>query len=1644
MALDFSKATPLNQENNISIVQPEDNKVSAEKNVETKGLDFSKGSQIKSGNLDFSNAEEIKISNLEKLEYGWDKSTNVIGNIFRIGKAKAQDWMDEDKTFKDYILENEEKRKEKINKEHWKFTNNKEAQDSGLVTVGEVASMLTDPYYIGGYYFGAGALTNPFTSAALNAALVGGDTAIDSLAKTGEINWKATGTSAAIGAGVGLVLPVGAKIVKRFLPNATKNQAEQIGQWLDNKIAKKNNLTPEQLKKVQQVENATSVKTANNELIKWNANFFAPVVKEATNLRNLEKAFRKEALDLTNQKKELRNLIKGQEKKFEFKVGKDDSVLKVTRGKIKTLNEKILDIRNNILDARKKSEEVKKKLINRQQEKLGKWAELVAKRDVKILEELRKSEGAVDWAVRSLLSATVKPLVGAGAGATFGILFGDEETDLMYWAAAGAAAGQMQKMIQKSPRFGTQEKGKILGLIDREMVALNMQRVRSMLSATTATKLNSYGGATEKISRMLLRDIDSSVQEKSAIAVAEQMDRYFFRKASDLVAKYKPEEIAEAVSINRGKEITKDTPQNIQDLAKGIRGFLDEFSQLSTSAGFFPKKVVENYFPRVLDWGKINQDPEKFKQVLTGIYRSLDVKGPVKNKKSPNFGRDKAVVAAENYIAGHKAGGESVFNRMIMQDIFGKGSKGATRKTSKDDVFVTTPVSEHITHERTLNGPYKLVEKVLEDNGYLVNDAGAVLSNLVNKSTKSIAFARQFGTNGELLKPFFLQIRQKYLDSGLSQEAARKAAIKESNLVIDTIDAYFDRYGQQIGGAAQASASILATLSNLNMLGRVTISSLGDLVQPFQNSSQFASVLKGWQKTALRAKSESGLAKALNYDISNELQQSLIRTAGMKGDINSAVAWMGEKPTQKLNNLFFKGVGLEWLTGYARRFAYNTGTSDAYGLSKQLANLVNRGVSLNSNKAQRVINFLQKYGINSRQALQIGEAKTFNDAVKVGANKKLLEQAGIITANRDALLPQVSNRLLFTQSQNPWVRIWGQFLSWAMAKSAQTNKILARIENGNAKTLVKTLSVIPIYSGIQSLRELAKYGEIVTDYDANNKKWWAEGGRLSGQFGWLPELVANRFVGPGSRERWYTFAPFFQFLNTPQDVYRQLAKGDKDAALKTLSDRVVPLPNWRKTFMRLFADRPKDIELGGTTFSGGQLKPFNIGGLAAKTLAKAAVKRGDTAISTTVGTYKKINKILDDKNVKSVHDFGSGLGLGSKEFVNKKVTSHEPFVKLEKIIQSKGKVPDYKTADDVILNEGFSSKQGVVNANVLNVIEDPIERANVVKQIGQLISDDGIGVITTRGNEVLAQAKKSKNAVAFGDGFLFGKGDKKTFQKGFGQKELEKYIQDILGDLFKVEKIPSKYGIGTSGVIIKKVKKNFATGDEVVVPPKKPKQDIIIPKKKPGVKDMNKKDLATLASAAVIATGVSGDTLLPKQKPDIEPNVNIYSDVSELEPEKKKFLLDSAEKIYRTNEAKTLPDSVLIAIAAHETGWGSSRFYKEGNNYFNMVKEGDEPFIKALRSDQKVSKHKTPEDSVKKLLTWVETKPHYKIVRDTMKKYNEGKATKDDVIDAIAATGFAEDSEWSSSVKDTHKRRIDGKNKQELGKLYTSLFVDKE
>ena len=211
------------------------------------------------------------------------------GNVFRIGKAKVQDLFDDDKTFKDFIVENEKKRIEAFDKEHWKFTD--KDKESGIVTTGSVLADLLDPYYLAGYLnpISLKAMTNPISSATLNGLLVGGDVVIDSLSKTGEVDWGNVAVSSGTAAAIGAVIPIGGNLLKKYAPKLIKTEVDMVANFIDDKLAKQNNLSVPQLKKIQVAANNPEVKKASEELIKWTNNFVRPIAKETGKFKSLEK-----------------------------------------------------------------------------------------------------------------------------------------------------------------------------------------------------------------------------------------------------------------------------------------------------------------------------------------------------------------------------------------------------------------------------------------------------------------------------------------------------------------------------------------------------------------------------------------------------------------------------------------------------------------------------------------------------------------------------------------------------------------------------------------------------------------------------------------------------------------------------------------------------------------------------------------------------------------------------------------------------------------------------------------------------------------------------------------------------------------------------------------------------------------------------------------------------------------------------------------------------------------------------------------------------------------------------------------------------------------------------------------------------------
>ena len=241
-------------------------------------------SKLVGGENAITGEEWTEPSTWDKLEYGWDKETWVVGDALRIAKAAIQGGFDSQKTWKDYILQNEANRVKDFEEEHWKMLDGK--HDGIYTTIGSGAAWLTDPYYLAGFYFGRGLLTNPLTSMAFNAALMGGGNIVHQLAKTGEVNWGETATTAGFAGAIGLVLPFGGQLFKKFIPQG--KEATKIANWIEGKIAEKNGLTPQELIKFRKISNTKEVKKLTDEINIWSNNFYSKQSKILDEFNNLK------------------------------------------------------------------------------------------------------------------------------------------------------------------------------------------------------------------------------------------------------------------------------------------------------------------------------------------------------------------------------------------------------------------------------------------------------------------------------------------------------------------------------------------------------------------------------------------------------------------------------------------------------------------------------------------------------------------------------------------------------------------------------------------------------------------------------------------------------------------------------------------------------------------------------------------------------------------------------------------------------------------------------------------------------------------------------------------------------------------------------------------------------------------------------------------------------------------------------------------------------------------------------------------------------------------------------------------------------------------------------------------------------------
>lgn len=178
-----------------------------------------------------------------------------------------------------------------------------------------------------------------------------------------------------------------------------------------------------------------------------------------------------------------------------------------------------------------------------------------------------------------------------------------------------------------------------------------------------------------------------------------------------------------------------------------------------------------------------------------------------------------------------------------------------------------------------------------------------------------------------------------------------------------------------------------------------------------------------------------------------------------------------------------------------------------------------------------------------------------------------------------------------------------------------------------------------------------------------------------------------------------------------------------------------------------------------------------------------------TQIAGTLPTYRKANDLLTEEvGEGATLDFGAGLGLSQRELG---FDTFEPFPR-------EGFNPTYSSAADI----PDESYERLTNLNVLNVV--PREtRDEIVRDIGRILKPGGVGIITTRGRDVMSatgRAGPEDMSIITSAG---------TYQKGFTQPELREYIQETLGEGFEV----TNNRLGAAGVTIRKLSEERGFND---------------------------------------------------------------------------------------------------------------------------------------------------------------------------------------------------------------------------------------
>jgi len=1132
-----------------------------------------------------------------ELQHGFDRSTWLGGNIYRYLAAAGD---------QELLEEREKERLSELDEEYKDLTT--EEKQSGWSIAGEMGSMILDPtalplYAAGGAGVAAkGAQLAMGTRRLLNAATQGsisaGDYAVYELSKGNEVDPTWLAGSAGLGGFAGaLLLPKNLKVTRG-------DTSERVVETIDGKskvsLGKREDVLPDLEDGVQKFLNDTmdnfykkAPDTIGDIVYASNNGWKILASKNILALHREQKSLRKEFIN--------RPLTEAEHIKF------------------------------------KNLEEASTHLNDADFIKLGKAREeaaLFLRRDLpKIIADQaeEKSELVMGTAgalhvngmlnTNTIAHAVYRPIIGAMGG--FGLsattsMFSDSEFNPIPWMLGGAILGVFSKKIVNSQYTSEIKKA---GTDAAQTIIRNSiwAQANVLFSGGAAAKAQAFGGKVHDLSKALFEQVGFGLKGAANPSVEEASELMRQRLNHDWTQALDAARVVGGGRFEEMRRAATKLAEGFTDLPTLSKTFSDDelakISKLSKEAQDIVERVADEVSSVGMAWkpninsetGKVDynlpQSHDTLKMATTSNAREIYNKAwrLEKQAEAKGAGKDPSKIKIDDSVI------NDWFDTMVTygtsnnarRSAFSEGTQGRKR---------IRPLASHFEQERF----FKSFEarKLLAENDFLKTDIDHVMKEYIGQTVPILEFARRFGSKGEGIVAFKNGIRNDFKkvieEATTEKKRLGLVSIRERNLAVvdEMVEIYFGKVHKS-GNAANhqmsnAVMSIAVTGANLAYLPKVMISSLGELAQPFINSGAWNS-MKGFAR-ALDKQTDIGQATGFSgRDVANnELLQYQLQ-ANLP---NSKI----QRGTLATNQVFFKYNGLIPFTMFTRRYAYNTGIERAFEIAQKITKKRTTSLQNSANAANLSddkIKILNKFD-------DLGEALKDSEALEI------LNIAGARAANRDAILPMLSNRRGWSQSNNPYMKSLFQFLSWAQAKTTQTNAIVSRMEDGDHALFARTLGSLALFDGIVTFKSFLNdpTGEWLDERDEDTYQEVystleniGTAVQHSGNFNHVfIDKIARLASSPGGRHpieamwpvvAWSTemFDSYSPLIGSSQegDVWRNLREGDIEGATKRalkplpLGDEVLDFLSFigRPIENRPPKKRRGPIEIGGRYYSKG-------------------------------------------------------------------------------------------------------------------------------------------------------------------------------------------------------------------------------------------------------------------------------------------------------------------------------------------------------------------------------------------------------------------------------------------------------------------------